>query len=82
QRLQQRGIWNDPAQAAAMQGEVLESLKRLEFSLRREVEGAPDRQATLRGSDDVPDAYRKLVQEYYKALAGSAPKRGSGGSGG
>jgi len=82
QRLQQRGIWNDPAQAAAMQGEVLESLKRLEFSLRREVEGAPDRQATLHGSDDVPDAYRKLVEEYYKALAGSAPKTGSGGSGG
>jgi hypothetical protein len=82
QRLQQRGIWDDPAQAAALQAEVLESLKRLEFSLRREVEGAPDRQATLRGSDEVPDAYRKLVEQYYKALAGSAPKRGSGGSGG
>ncbi|MCG6989443.1 MAG: DUF4175 family protein [Gemmatimonadetes bacterium] len=81
QRLEQRGVWNDPAQAAALQAEVLESLKRLEFSLRREVEGVPEERATLQGSDEVPDGYRKLVEQYYKALAGSAQKRRGGGGG-
>jgi hypothetical protein len=80
-RLEERGVWSDPAQAAAMQAAVLESLKRLEFSLRREVEGAPEERATLQGSDDVPDGYRKLVEQYYKALAGSAQKQKRGGGG-
>jgi hypothetical protein len=82
QRLERRGVWNDPAQAAALQAAVLESLKRLEFSLRRKVEGAPEERATLQGSDDVPDGYRKLVEQYYKALAGSAQKQRRTGGGG
>ena len=70
QRLQREGIYDNPAQVAALQEEILQSLKRLEFGLRREVEGATDRRAALTGSDDVPDAYRKLVEEYYRKLAG------------
>ncbi|HKJ01048.1 MAG TPA: DUF4175 family protein, partial [Longimicrobiales bacterium] len=60
ERLQREGIYDNPAQVAGLQEEILESLKRLEFGLRREVEGAADRRAALSGSDDVPDAYRKL----------------------
>ena len=61
QRLQREGIYDNPAQVAGLQEEILQSLKRLEFGLRREVEGAADRRAALTGSDDVPDAYRKLA---------------------
>ncbi|HSM61668.1 MAG TPA: DUF4175 family protein [Longimicrobiales bacterium] len=70
-RLQQDPIYQDPAQVAALQEQILQTLKRLEFGLRREVEGTPDRRAALAGSGDVPDAYRKLVEEYYRKLAGS-----------
>ena len=54
---------------------MVDQLKRMEFSLRREVEGETGRNATLSGSDDVPDGYRALVEEYYRALA-----RGEGSS--
>jgi hypothetical protein len=53
---------------------MLDRLKRMEFGLRREVEGTTGRNPTLTGSDAVPDGYRGLVEEYYRALArGEAP---------
>jgi hypothetical protein len=54
---------------------MLDQLKRMEFSLRREVEGETGRNPTLTGSDDVPDGFRTLVEEYYRALArgGTSP---------
>ena len=76
-RLEREGIYGNPAQVADLQQQILDSLKRLEFGLRREVEGEADRRATLSGSDEVPDGYRDLVEEYYRALA-----RARGGSGG
>ena len=63
---------------AGLQEEILNRLKRLEFGLRREVEGEAERGATLTGSEEVPDGYRDLVEEYYRALARG---RSSGGSG-
>jgi hypothetical protein len=74
-RLEREGIWDNPAQVAGLNEEVLEMLKRLEFDLRREVEGEAERRATLTGSDEVPPGYRELVEEYYKALA----REGGGG---
>jgi hypothetical protein len=56
---------------------MLDRLKMLEFGLRREVEGEAERRATLTGADEVPDGYRRLVEEYYRALA-----RGGSGPGG
>ncbi len=73
-RMQDEGAYSDPANLEALQDEVVQALKRLEFSLRREVEATSGRRATLSGSDDVPDGYRKMVEEYYRALA-----KGSGG---
>ncbi|GMV05757.1 MAG: hypothetical protein AMXMBFR53_20340 [Gemmatimonadota bacterium] len=75
ERLQRQPIWDNPAQVAALQQEILEALKRLEFGLRREVEGVGERRAALAGSDDVPDAYRRLVEDYYRKLAGSGSGR-------
>lgn len=78
ERLQRQGIYDNPAQVAGLQEEILQSLKRLEFGLRREVEGVGERRAALAGSDDVPDAYRKLVEDYYRKLAGSGSPPGGG----
>lgn len=74
-RLEQEGVYQDPDQLADLQAQILEMLRQLEFGLRREVEGAAEERATLRGTEDVPEGYRALVEEYYKALA----RRGGGG---
>jgi hypothetical protein len=78
ERLQRDAIYDDPAQVAQLQEEILQMLKRLEFGLRREVEGPSEGRAALGGSDDVPDEYRALVEEYYRKLAGSGRRGGSG----
>lgn len=69
ERLAQEGAYDDPTQVAQLQAEALEALKRLEFGLRRDVEGETPQRATLSGSDDVPEGYRTLVEEYYRTLA-------------
>jgi len=76
-RFEDDGIYADPAALADLHEDILNRLKRLEFGLRREVEGESDRRVTLTGSDEVPDGYRRLVEEYYRALA-----RGGSGPGG
>ena len=69
-------IYTDPTALGELNEAILNRLKRLEFGLRREVEGESERRATLSGSDEVPDGYRNLVEEYYRALArGSGPGR-------
>jgi cytochrome c biogenesis protein CcdA len=77
-RLQRNGIYDNPTQVALLQDEILDALKRLEFGLRRQVEGASDGPASLAGSGDVPDEYRRLVEEYYRKLAASGRGGGSG----
>ncbi len=76
-QLQVDETYGDLPQIAALRGQLTESLGRLEFSLRRQVEGEDTGRAALRGSDDVPPGFRKLVEEYYRALA-----RGNGNGGG
>ena len=73
EQFQREGIYADPSQVAQLQQEILDQLKRLEFGLRREVEGSAERTTTLSGSDEVPDGYRELVEEYYRALARGRP---------
>jgi hypothetical protein len=77
QRLQREGVYDNPATVAGLNDAILESLKRLEFGLRREVEGVSDGRAALGGSTDVPEAYRKLVDEYYRKLAGAGREPGN-----
>ena len=53
---------------ASMQSFVIEELKRFEYRLRREVDG--DREDLfLASSDEVPDGFRDLIEEYFRALA-------------
>jgi chromosome segregation ATPase len=73
ERFQREGIYADPSQVAELHQEIMNQLKRLEFGLRRDVEGVTERTTTLSGSDEVPDGYRELVEEYYRALARGRP---------
>jgi hypothetical protein len=70
--------YGDLPQIELLQERIRESLKRVEFLLRREVEGESAGRAALTGTDDVPTGFRKLVDEYFKNLAG---KRSGGGGG-
>ena len=76
-RFQDDDLFSEPEALASLHEDMLNRLKRLEFGLRRDVEGTADRRATLTGADEVPDGYRRLVEEYYRSLA----RRGGSGPG-
>jgi hypothetical protein len=67
--MNREAIWTNPRDIAALQAAVVDGLKTYEFTLRRLVLGAEKDRLFLSGSDDVPEGYRKLVEEYYRALA-------------
>jgi hypothetical protein len=70
--------YEDLPQIEALRDVLRENLGRVEFSLRRMVEGDTAGRAAIRGSDDVPPGFEQLVEEYYRNLARS----GAGGGGG
>ncbi len=67
-------VFDDLPHVGLLQASLRESLGRLEFRLRREVEGEQSDRAALTGSGEIPTDFRRLVAEYYRALA-----RGNGG---
>ena len=77
QALQDPDSYGDLPQVAALQQQLEENVKRLEFLLRRDVEGEPEGRAALTGTEDVPEGFRRLVEEYFRNLA-----RSGGGVGG
>ncbi|HZD06063.1 MAG TPA: hypothetical protein VE173_14225, partial [Longimicrobiales bacterium] len=83
ERLLDRETYEDLPQVAVLQQDLEQSLKRLEFSLRRQFEGEGTGRASLSGSDEVPEGFRRLVEEYYRSLARGSSGGGSGsGQGG
>ena len=62
-------VYADVAEVARLQSQIIEGLKQLDFGLRRESEGADSDRVFLSGSDEVPTGFRRLVEEYYKALS-------------
>ncbi|MEK9501344.1 hypothetical protein [Gaopeijia maritima] len=76
-QLQDVDNYSDLPQIAALREIVRENLGRVEFSLRRMVEGESTGRAAIRGSDAVPPGFEDLVEEYYRNLARS----GTGGGG-
>jgi hypothetical protein len=62
-------VYTDVDEAARLQTQVAEGFRRFEFDLRRKLGAAGADQMLLGGSDDTPAAYRKLVEDYYRALA-------------
>lgn len=66
--------YDDPEEVLRLQQSVLEGMKQLEFQLRREL-ADEDEQLLLDQNGDVPEEFRALVEEYYRAL--SRPAGGS-----
>ena len=67
--LESTRAYNDPEELKRLQSAVVEGFKGFEFALRRAMEGDLTDRPLLGGTSDVPPEYRKMVEEYYKALA-------------
>jgi hypothetical protein len=67
-RLDDDRVYQDADELARLQSQVAEGVKRFEYGLRRRIEGAGN-QILLSGSDEVPEQFRKLVEQYYKSLS-------------
>ena len=66
-RLEDERIYKDAKELQSLQTFATEGLKRLEFGLRRQVQTS-DEAVVLAGSEEVPDQFKKMVQEYYRTL--------------
>ena len=75
--LDREGTYADPEEVARLQRELVETIKQLEFRLRREFAVDDEGEIFLYQSGDVPEEYRALVEEYYRTLSrgsGSGPR--------
>jgi hypothetical protein len=72
--LQDDRVYQDAEALARLQASVSEGMKRFEFALRRRSESAAG-QPVLSASDEVPEQFRKLVEEYYKSLSKGPEKK-------
>jgi hypothetical protein len=61
-------VYRSPEELARLQAQVTDSAKRVEYDLRRRLEGK-DGQVLLSGSDEVPEQFRKVVEQYYRSLS-------------
>jgi len=69
--LDRERTYADPMEVLRLQRELVETIKQLEFRLRREFAADGEGEIFLYQSGDVPEEYRALVEEYYRALARS-----------
>ncbi len=67
--MDRRGTIGEALGVALLEAEVIQGLKGFEFNLRRLLQPDADQRLYLSGSDDVPDGYRELVEDYYRELA-------------
>ncbi len=56
--------------AARLQEDIAADARRLELSLRRQILGERAARSLITGSGEVPEEYRELVEEYFRALSG------------
>jgi hypothetical protein len=71
-QLEDPRVYQNVAELSRLQAFVAEGFKRFEFGLRRELDA--DRNAlVLSGKSEVPEEYRKAVEEYYRSL-GRTPR--------
>jgi hypothetical protein len=70
-RLERAETWGSPRGVEALVGQTVEDLKMFEYALRRELSGADPEKLRLSGSDEVPEGWRSLVEEYYRLLGRS-----------
>ena len=62
-------VYADAEEVARLRTQVLEGLRRFEYSLRRAAERPDSERLFLSGTPEVPPEYRELVEEYYKSLS-------------
>src|SRR6185437_1474672 len=62
-QLDSESAYNDPTALAKLEQAATDSAKRFEYVLRRRLD-ANASQVFLSGTDDVPEQYRKLVEQY------------------
>jgi hypothetical protein len=70
-------VFQDPNQFDRLQSAAAEAVKRFEFNLRRKAE-LKGNEVLLSGDGEVPEEFRKLVEQYYKSLSkgsGKAPEK-------
>jgi hypothetical protein len=60
-------------QVANLQQGLMDAVRQMEFAVRRQVEGEKADKVFLSGSDAVPQAYRSMVEEYYRQLSKPKP---------
>ena len=73
--LQDDRVYQNVEELQRLQAAATENMKRFEFSLRRRAEGA-NAQPVLSGADEVPEQFRKMVEQSYKSLSkGPEPKK-------
>jgi hypothetical protein len=69
QELERARTYDDPREIERLQDAVIASLKEFEYGLRRQLGTGDEERLVLSGSDEVPEGYRALVEEYYRALS-------------
>ncbi len=71
--LDDRVAYGDPRALVQLRTEVIQGLKEFEYGLRRALLADQGQRLLLGGSDEVPEGYRELVEEYFKALSERRP---------
>ena len=61
-------VFQDPSQFDRLQAAAADAVKRFEFNLRRRTE-LKGNEVLVSGDGDVPEEFRKLVEQYYKSLS-------------
>jgi hypothetical protein len=62
-------VYTDADEITRLGDQLAQTMERFQFNLRRELGAADAEQLLLSGSDAAPEAYRKQIEEYYRALA-------------
>jgi hypothetical protein len=73
-KLDDESVYANPDTLARLQQSVTDNVKRFEYTLRRRLD-ANASQVFLSGTDDVPEQYRKLVEQYYRSLSKGGGKK-------
>jgi hypothetical protein len=67
--LESQRAYDDPTEVQRLQAAAAEGFKAFEFALRRAIEGEDPNRPLLGRAAEAPEAYRRLVEEYYRSLA-------------
>jgi hypothetical protein len=73
-KLDDESAYSNADTLARLEQSVTDNIKRFEYTLRRKLDGNAN-QVFLSGTDDVPEQYRKLVEQYYRSLSKGGGKQ-------